>query len=146
MSGDVTIQAGPERAGAIRLLQSAALPSADLTDAHMKHFFYCGTAASPFGLVGLEFCGPDALLRSLVVVPGRQGSGLGAALVDKAEAHARARGVRSVFLLTNTAEAFFKKRGYAPADRATAPDAIRGSREFSDLCPASAAFLVKALS
>ena len=85
------------------------------------------------------------LLRSLAVAADRRGAGLGSALVDKAEAHARARGAHSIFLLTTTAEDFFKSRGYQPADRATAPDAIRTSREFADLCPASSAFLVKHL-
>jgi amino-acid N-acetyltransferase len=144
MSDDI-IERRPERAGATRLLEAAALPTSDLTDDHMEHFFYCGSANAPVGLVGVEFRGRDALLRSLVVAPDRQRSGLGAALVDKAEAHARSSGARSIFLLTTTAEDFFRKRGYAPADRATAPDAIRTSREFSDLCPASSAFLVKPL-
>jgi amino-acid N-acetyltransferase len=145
MAHDVHIGMQPERTGAIRLLEAAALPSADLTDAHMEHFFYCGSASAPDGLVGLEFRGPDVLLRSLVVASDRQRTGLGDALVAKAEAYARSRGVRSVFLLTTTAESFFKKRGYAQADRATAPQAIRTSREFSELCPASSAFLVKYL-
>jgi amino-acid N-acetyltransferase len=139
------IERRPARDGATRLLEAVALPASDLTDAHMNDFFYCGSAVAPVGLVGLEFLGSDALLRSLAVASDRRGSGLGSALVDKAEAHARARGARSIFLLTTTAEDFFKSRGYAPAERATAPDAIRTSREFADLCPASSAFLVKHL-
>ena len=93
------IERQPEREGAVRLLMAAALPSADLTDAHMAHFFYCGSSSAPVGVVGLEFCGPDALLRSLVVSPDRQGTGLGSALVEQAERHARSRGARSIFLL-----------------------------------------------
>lgn len=142
---DHVIEKRPARVGAARLLEAAALPTSDLTDAHMDDFFYCGSPVAPVGLVGLEFRGSDALLRSLAVASERRGSGLGSALVDAAEAHARARGARSIFLLTTTAEDFFKSRGYAPADRATAPDTIRTSREFADLCPASSAFLVKHL-
>ena len=33
----------------------------------MEDFFYCGDARAPFGVVGLEFLGSDALLRSLAV-------------------------------------------------------------------------------
>jgi amino-acid N-acetyltransferase len=139
------IERGPDRAGAMRLLQAADLPTADLTDAHMADFFYSGPSAAPFGVVGVEFRGSHALLRSLAVASDKRGSGLGSALVEKAESHARARGARSIFLLTTTAEGFFKSRRYVPADRATAPDAIRASREFADLCPASSAFLVKHL-
>jgi N-acetylglutamate synthase-like GNAT family acetyltransferase len=139
------IQSSPERAGAIRLLEASELPVSDLTDAHMADFFYAGSSGAPVGLVGLEFRGEDALLRSLAVALESRGSGLGSALVEKAESHARARGARAIFLLTTTAERFFKRRGYQPADRATAPEAIRTSREFADLCPASSAFLVKYL-
>jgi N-acetylglutamate synthase-like GNAT family acetyltransferase len=112
----------------------------------MRDFFYCGTTAVPFALVGVEFCGEDALLRSLAVSPGRRTSGLGSALLERAEAHARARGAHSMYLLTTTAEEFFKRRGYVPAERTSAPAAIRATREFAEICPASSALLVKRLS
>src|SRR5262245_54995653 len=85
MSSEV-IARRPERAGAIRILEAAALPSADLTAAHMENFFYCGSPTGPTALVGLEFLGHDALLRSLVVAPAQRRSGMGSALVEKAEA------------------------------------------------------------
>lgn len=139
------IQRSPSLEAAAALLASAGLPSTDLTDALMEHFFFLGPPAAPEGLVGLEFCGPDALLRSLVIVPQRRSTGLGWALVGHAEAHARARGARAVYCLTTTAEAFFRRLGYVVADRDSAPAAIRSTREFSDICPASSVFLVKHL-
>ena len=139
------IQSSPERAGAVRLLEASDLPTSDLTDAHMPDFFYVGSPGAPVGLVGVELRGENALLRSLAVASEHRGSGIGGALVETAESHARARGAEALFLLTTTAERFFKSRGYVPADRATAPQAIRTSREFADLCPASSAFLVKQL-
>lgn len=139
------IERWPTRTGAIRLLEAVNLPTSDLTEMHMGHFFYHGGPAEPVGLVGVEFHGSDALLRSLAVASDHRGLGLGGALVEKAESHARDRGARAIFLLTTTAEGFFKSRGYLAANRATAPAAIRASREFADLCPASSAFLVKQL-
>jgi amino-acid N-acetyltransferase len=135
----------PSKAAAVALLAATDLPSADLTDAHMEHFFYCGPAAAPIGLVGLEFCGSNALLRSLVVAPLHRSAGLGAALVEHAEAHARACGARSIFLLTTTAEAFFQRHGYVTAARDGAPAEIRATREFADICPTSSALLTKRL-
>lgn len=111
----------------------------------MEHFFYAGPATAPDGLVGLEFCGEHALLRSLVVAPSSRSSGLGGALVRHAESHARAQGARSLFLLTTTAEAFFRSHGYSTAARDTAPFAIRNTREFADMCPVSSALMVKQL-
>jgi len=139
------IHANPSKAAAAGLLEAANLPVADLTAAHLEHFFYYGAPQAPIGLVGLELCGPDALLRSLVLTPSHRGSGLGAQLVRHAEDHARSHGARCVYLLTTTAAEFFARHAYAVADRAAAPPAIRATREFSDICPASYAFLVKAL-
>jgi len=141
-----SIERRPWRDGATRLLGAAGLPTADLTDAHMEHFFYCGNPEAPLALVGLEFCGENALLRSLAVAPEGRNSGVGSALVERAESHARERGARSIFLLTTTAEDFFRRRGYESADRAAAPAAIRATREFADICPASSAFLTKSLA
>jgi amino-acid N-acetyltransferase len=135
----------PSRRAAVALLEAAGLPVADLTDAHMRHFFYCGPTSALTGLVGVEFRGEDALLRSLAVLPDRRSTGLGAALVDHAEGHARSRGARSLFLLTTTAEEYFRRRGYRSISRDEAPSEIRSTREFADICPASSAFMVKTL-
>ena len=133
----------PTREGAAKLLEAAALPTSDLTDAHMQHFYFCGSRAEPAGLVGLESCGADALLRSLVVAPDQRARGIGQLLVAHAEGEARARGVKAIYLLTTTAEAFFRHRGYVAAERDSAPGGIRATREFAGLCPASSAFMVK---
>jgi amino-acid N-acetyltransferase len=90
--------------------------------------------------------GDVALLRSLVIAPGRRGTGEGSALLKHAEDHARAQGVRDLFLLTTTAETFFAKHGYMRATRESAPAAIRMTREFGSICPASAAFMSRKLA
>ena len=139
------IRAAPPVDAAVSLLESSELPAADLTAAHMKHFFYAGSSDRPQGLVGIEIHGADALLRSLVVAPGMRATGLGTALVRRAESHARAQGVRGMYLLTTTAELFFARRGYARRGRAEAPAGIRATREFADICPASSIFMFKSL-
>ena len=138
-----TICAGPSPEAARCLLAAANLPTSDLTDEQLTTFFYCGPAAKPTALVGLEIYGSEALLRSLVVDPGHRSTGLGSALVERAEAHAATHGVGTLYLLTTTAEAFFDRRGYHRIDRAVAPRAIRSTREFAGLCPASSAFMFK---
>jgi len=117
----------------------------DLDRALLEHFFFIGTASAPIGLVGLEVCGEHALLRSLVVAPSARTGGAGSALVERAEAHARWQGVRNVYLLTTSAEDFFARRGYVRVGRETAPESIRSTHEFADICPASSAFMVKDL-
>jgi amino-acid N-acetyltransferase len=141
----IEITARPTRAAAIALLRAAELPTEDLADEKLEHFFLAGDRVSPAGLVGLELYGRDALLRSLVVQPQSRAAGIGSQLVAHAEDHAARHGVRSVYLLTTTAEDFFAARGYAPADRSAAPDSIRSTREFAGLCPANSAFMIKQL-
>jgi amino-acid N-acetyltransferase len=129
-----------------RLLAAAALPVDDLTPAHLEHFFGCGLEQAPQGVGGLELFGPDALLRSLAVDETARGRGCGKALVAALEAHARARGAQRVYLLTTTAARFFSDLGYRAVARDAAPEHIRATPEFSALCPASAAFMVKDLA
>jgi amino-acid N-acetyltransferase len=121
------------------------LPDSDITDEHLKHFFFTGSDGSPTGLVGLELYATDALLRSLVVGENMRGKGLGSSLVDQAERYAASHGIRSLYLLTTTAEPFFRRLGYERIDRSHAPRSIKETPEFSSLCPASSAFMKKAL-
>lgn len=135
----------PSRTAIVALLEGANLPSADLTDGHLEHFFFLGPRTAPFGLVGLEIYGKDALLRSLVVATDFRAAGAGSALVGHAENHARTRGVQSVYLLTTTAEPFFARRGYSRIERSEAPASIRSTREYSAICPTTSALMVKQL-
>jgi len=139
------IKQRPSLAAVKDLLDVVAFPSADLTAAHIQHFFYCRNAKRPTGIVGLELFGADAFLRSLVVAPEQRSAGLGVALVEHAERYARAGGARSLFLLTTTVPGFFARLGYVAAGRAAAPPTIRGTQQFAGLCSASATFMVKQL-
>jgi amino-acid N-acetyltransferase len=141
----MNIFARPPLPSVRRLLAEAQLPSSDLTEAHLEHFFACGLDGAPEGVVGLELHGDVALLRSLAVGARSRGQGCAGALLAHAEAFARAQGVRELYLLTTTAERFFERKGYARLHRDAAPAAIRQTPEFSALCPASSAFMVKRL-
>jgi amino-acid N-acetyltransferase len=129
----------------VALLEAEGLPAADLTETHLEHFFFTGSDGAPSALVGLEIYGEAALLRSLVVSTASRTQGLGSALVLHAEEYAAARQVRTLYLLTNTAEPYFERRGYRRIDRTRAPPCIRSTREFASLCPASSAFMTKRL-
>ena len=101
---------------------------------------HCGQVV---GVAGLELHGGDGLLRSVAVAPGKRGRRIAQKLCDEVETRASALGVQSLYLLTETAERFFLRRGYGAADRADAPPAISASREFAFVCPASAALMVR---
>jgi amino-acid N-acetyltransferase len=133
-------------AALVRLLDDAGLPHADLAPAHLAHFLVLREGDAITGVVGMEARGDAGLLRSLAVAADRRGGGAATRLVDALEARARAAGIRALYLLTTTAETFFARRGYAPADRATVPDAILATEEFRSLCPSTAACMAKALA
>jgi amino-acid N-acetyltransferase len=128
-----------------RLLADAALPYEDLTPGHLEHFLVMRDEDGIAGVVGMEAAEDAGLLRSLAVPAERRGGGLASRLVDALEEHARAAGIRTLYLLTTTAEGFFARRGYTPADRAAVPDAIAATAEFRGICPSTAACMAKAL-
>jgi amino-acid N-acetyltransferase len=139
------IRAHPPKAMAVTILEAAKLPTEDLRDEMLAHFVYVDSDGAPQGVVGLELLGSEALLRSLAVESQARGLGLGKSLVEHAEKHAAAQGVQSLYLLTTTAEGFFKRLDYARVDRNAAPPTIQETREYASLCPASSAFMVKQL-
>jgi amino-acid N-acetyltransferase len=136
----------PPREQVQHLLAASGLPTSDVTPEHIEHYLACGAADRPSGVVGVELHGEAALLRSLAVAAEHRGTGCGKALVAEAERYARSQGVNELYLLTTTAERFFERLGYRRAMRETAPEAIRGTQEFSALCPSTAAFMVKLLA
>jgi transglutaminase-like putative cysteine protease len=72
------------------------------------------------------------------VDPSHRGEGLGIALTRRLLEDAQRAGLRRVFLLTETAQAFFPRFGFRPVARDDADPAVRGSVEFASACPASA--------
>ena len=126
------------------LLEAAQLPVADLATARPE-FFGLRDDAGLVGVIGLERHGRAALLRSLAVRDDQRGRGLGTTLVQGLEARAPALGVTELWLLTTTAEPFFRQLGYVPAAREAAPVVVRATAEFRGICPTSAACLTKVI-
>ena len=96
------------------------------------------------GVCGLEVHGDDALLRGVAVDPQYRGFGVAGALVEQALRRARERGLREVYLLTTTAQEYFRQRGFAACTREEAPEAIRTSWEFRVGCPDTSALMKRA--
>jgi amino-acid N-acetyltransferase len=122
------------------LLRRARLPIDGVAD-HLPRFVLAFLDGALVGCAGLEVYGAPALLRSVAVAEEQRGTGLGQALVHRILDQARADGVREVFLLTETAPAFFPKFGFVPITRAEVPDAVKASVEFTGACCASAAVM-----
>lgn len=133
----------PTEAQAIALLTACGLPTSDLKPEHFEHFLAYGDEETLQGIVGLEVHSPYGLLRSLAVAPEARHLGYGKALVAGIEDLARSKHLCILYLLTNTAEAFFESLGYTRVLRATVPMAIQQTEEFASLCPDDATVMKK---
>ena len=121
----------------IKLLEESGLPP-DGIEALGDTTLVAREADRVVGSAALELYGPAALLRSVAVDPSQRGAGLGQRLTSAALELARARGVQTVYLITETAGKFFPRFGFSPTDRAQVDDAVKQSVQFTKLCPASA--------
>lgn len=125
-----------------RLLADAGLTLAGVPES-LAGFLVAEHDGAIVGTAGVEPAAPYGLLRSVAVAPPWRGTGLGAALVRRLLADADARGVPALYLLTNTAELWFPRFGFAGVARDDVPDPVRQTEEFRGACPASAAAMVR---
>lgn len=126
------------------LLTANDLPARDVRS-KPDCFYVASVDGERVGVGGLEIEGASGLLRSVVVDEHARGDGLGTALCEALETRARKQDVETLYLLTTTAAEFFAARGYERTDRTDAPEAIRNTTEFADLCPSTATCMKKSL-
>jgi amino-acid N-acetyltransferase len=115
------------------LLQREHLPVFGLRD-QPQQMFVARDGNRIVGCASLELYGDAALLRSVAVDAEFRGGGVGGALTRTAIELAGRRHVSTVYLLTETAERFFPRFGFAMIDRADVPAAVRQSAEFTQGC------------
>ena len=136
---DITIApARAEDLDAIKsLLMASELPTAGVDD-HWKTFLVARDGDELVGCGGAEAYQFAALIRSVAVKPEYRSHGIGRRLVRQLLDRLASRGLREFYLLTTTAEAYFKKRGFKPIDRDEVHPQLLSSREFQDACPSTA--------
>ncbi len=121
----------------LELLEECRLPTDDVP-AIVGSFFTAQADAIVVGVVALERFAKVGLLRSLAVPPRFRKHGIGLQLCDHVIDTARAQGLADVYLLTTDADGYFNHLGFHLVDRTGAPEAIRATRQFRELCPDSA--------
>lgn len=127
------------------LLTRAGLPLEGVEAQALADYVIAEDGGTPVGVVGLEVYRESALLRSAAVEEGWRGSGVGRALIDRALALSKERGVRDVFLLTTTAEHYFPRFGFACVKRESVPESLHPSAEFRGACPSTAVIMRKSI-
>lgn len=129
-----------------KLLSNAALPTKDITTEKFHHFLVARDSGKRIiGTIGYECRKPYGLLRSLVIHPSYQGSGVGKQLVRSIESLTKQKGINTLYLLTTTATAFFLNLNYKIMSRDFVPAAILETEEFNSICPSSAICMYKTI-
>jgi arsenate reductase len=126
-------------------LAAASLPVDDLEEPGRTFFRFQLLGGLVVGYGGYEVHDRAALLRSVCRTE-RSAKGVGPSLVQLLMSRAFDEGARQAFVLTEGAAKFFRRIGFVDIDRATAPEAIRSTRQARDLCPASASLLSRRIA
>ena len=99
------------------------------------HLFEVKSNKEVIGYFGYELYDNNALFRSMVVAPEFRKKGYGKLIWDEAKERLVNEHVDKVFLLTNTADQFFKTQGFVEIPRASVPKDIASTTEFIEFCP-----------
>ncbi|HUJ58377.1 MAG TPA: UDP-N-acetylmuramate--L-alanine ligase [Kofleriaceae bacterium] len=120
-----------DMAGVRELMATIGLGDA-ARDEQFPSFYVLRNEHGLVGTVALEVLGDDAVLRALAVAAEQRGAGYGWMLADLAVGQARGRGVRRIYLLTETASDFFAaKFGFRVVDRSTLSKQVAASETFA---------------
>jgi len=127
------------------LLQKNNLPVDDL-DTGKQIFWTVRYDEQIGGVIALEVYNGFGLLRSMATQEQFRNKGVASVLVEALLEEAGKMGLKEVYLLTETAEKYFERRGFEKVSRENVPDEIKQSVEFSHLCPSTAVVMKRPLS
>ncbi|MGE5521925.1 MAG: arsenic resistance N-acetyltransferase ArsN2 [Candidatus Dadabacteria bacterium] len=142
---DIIKATSQQRDEIIDLLQKENLPAEDLP-LDLSNFFTAIEENTIIGLIGLEPYGENGLLRSMVVSPNYRNQQIAERLVKMLEEQAIISGINTIYLLTETADKYFSRKGYKTIAREEVPTELKASSEFSHVCPVSAIVMKKELA
>ncbi len=121
-----------------QFLKANKLPATDLKLDRSFLIGYHDSDGKLVGSGGLEQYGDTGLLRSIAVDERLRGKSLGKEIVNEIIDKAKQLKIKNLYLLTETAHAYFLKKGFQDVPREKVPDIIKQTTEFAQVCPASA--------
>ena len=132
------------RQEAAEFLKSFELVYTDLDHPNIRIFRFEETGKI-VGFGGLEIFGKLALLRSVAVAKQFQGKKAGRFICQWIEKWAKENQLSDLYLLTTKAPDFFAHLNFRVIPREEFPEPLRYTAQYSELCPASAICMMKAL-
>lgn len=128
----------------LALLSKVNLPIEGVAD-HFQNFLVAWDESQLVGCAGIEIYDDVGLIRSVAVHPSLQGQGIGHALIEEIESLSRDKGLKEIYLITDTAEQFFSELSFVTIPREDANPKIKQSLEFTVLCAKCGVCMVKTL-
>ncbi len=126
------------------LLKSEGLPSEDINE-HLKNIIIVEEKGVILGFGAMEKYNKVGLFRSLVVTKKRRSEKIGSTIYQHIEDLSKLMKMENLYLLTETASEYFKKLGFIEITREEVPGEIKNTKQFSNLCPASATVMKKTI-
>ncbi|MHA1125914.1 MAG: arsenic resistance N-acetyltransferase ArsN2 [Candidatus Heimdallarchaeota archaeon] len=117
-----------------QLLQMVNLPIGGVKENVDNFLVLKDNSTKLIGCIGLELYAEYALLRSAAVHPENQNQGIGKKLTETTITYAKKIGIKKLFLITNTAEEYFKKIGFTVVQENEIPSSVKQSVEFTFQC------------
>jgi len=124
------------------LLNCSNLPSNDI-EKYIENFIIIEKNNKIIGIGGLETYNQFGLVRSIVVKSEYRNNGIAKNIYGLIEKKAYALGIKTLYLLTETAIDYFKKLGFKIQNRSNVPKSIMRTKQFKELCPSSAVVMYR---
>jgi amino-acid N-acetyltransferase len=148
-TGGTTTSVGPASGGDLdgikRLLVGSLLPSRDVGAANQRFIVACENGRL-IGCAGLQVAGRDGLVRSMAVHWTRRNAGLGSRLHERLLFEAVQADVRTLYVVTTTAEDFFAGHGFKKIAASAVPAELQASEEFTAFVPGGSTVMSRAVS
>jgi amino-acid N-acetyltransferase len=148
-TGGTTTSVGPASEGDLdalkRLLVGSLLPSRDVGGPRQR-FIVASENARLIGCAGLQVAGQDGLVRSMAVHWTRRNAGLGSRLHQRLLFEAVLAGVRTLYVVTTTAEDFFAGHGFRKVAAHAVPPELQASEEFTAFVPGGSTVMSRPVS
>ena len=144
-----TTSIGPASGGDLdaikQLLVGSLLPSRDVGGAHQR-FIMASESGRLIGCAGLQVAGQDGLVRSMAVHWTRRNAGMGSRLHERLLFEAAMAGVRTLYVVTSTAEDFFAGHGFRRIAAHAVPPELQASEEFTAFVPGGSTVMSRPVS
>ncbi len=128
----------------ILLMKKQKLVSEEIKE-HLENFYVIKYENEIIGCAGIEHYEDVGLLRSVAIDTRFQGKGLGKKIVSKMLSVAQEKGIVYLYLLTDTAENFFKRFSFKIISRNKVDKRIKQTYEYSTGCEETAIVMIKKL-